>query len=64
MILALYLGGLYLLVGILLAYSITPFSSSRWLRYALIVLVLWPWPLAGHLVCLLKGRYPRWMLFL
>lgn len=58
----LYIGGLYLLTGTILAFIITPFSWP-FRRNALLVTFLWPWPIAAELVRMLTGRYPPWTPF-
>lgn len=46
----------YLIIGAAIAWRVLPFS-----RTALVVVLLWPWPIAGHLVYKVTGKYPRWM---
>jgi hypothetical protein len=45
----------YLVVGYAVAWRALPFS-----RNALLVLLLWPLPVAAWLVWLVTGKYPWW----
>ena len=46
----------YFIVGWLIAWRVSDFS-----RNALLLVLLWPIPIAGHLVYVVTGKYPRWM---
>lgn len=51
--------GLYLLTGVLIARKVTPMSFPFG-RNAVMVTLLWPWPVAAHLVSKVTGKYPSW----
>jgi len=49
---------LYLLVGWIIAWRVFPSG-----RNSLMVLILWPLPIAAHLIYLIRGKYPWWTPF-
>lgn len=46
---------LYFIVGWLVAWRV-----QRYSRNALLLVLLWPIPIAAHLVYLVTGKYPWW----
>lgn len=46
---------IYLIAGWLVAWRALPNG-----RNSLMVILLWPWPVAAHLVYIFRGKYPRW----
>lgn len=49
----------YLVVGLILAKIACPISFPFG-RNSISVTLLWPWPVAAHLVRLVTGKYPKW----
>lgn len=49
----------YILVGLVVAWRTCPLSFPLGMN-AVTVTLLWPWPVAAHVVSLLTGKYPRW----
>jgi hypothetical protein len=55
----LYGVALYGLVGSFIAACIAPLSWP-FRRNALVLMLVWPWPITAWAVWLVTGRYPRW----
>jgi hypothetical protein len=50
---------LYLVIGQTFAYVLCPLSFPFG-KNALVVTLLWPWPVAAQWVKIITGKYPSW----
>lgn len=50
---------LYLYIGFRIARRACPYSFPTG-NNAVLVAMLWPWPIAAHCIFKVTGRYPRW----